>query len=135
MEFLRFILQASGLAILVVGPAGILGAWWFRTARPPTWAKFTIVSVVVCTVAFWAVFLVSEHLLELQFRDIAPDGSWTPSDEAAWTAAERRVAETYFGDGGRNVFAVFVSVPLLLYSTVLWTVTRTLHAFARRRAV
>jgi hypothetical protein len=135
MELLRHTLQVSALAILVVGPACILGLWWFRTAFPPSLAKFTVTSVAGCAVAFWALFLLSDHILELQFRDIVPDGSWTPADEAAWTDAEQRVVAAHFGDGGRNVFALFVPVPLLLYSTVLWVITRALHAATRRRAV
>jgi hypothetical protein len=97
--------------------------------------KFALVSVACCTVGFWALFILSEHILELQFRNIVPDGSWTPTDEAAWTDSERRVVAAYFGDGGRNIFALFVPLPLLLISAVLWAITRALYAVARRRAV
>ena len=135
MELLRDTLQVSALAILGAGPACILGVWWFRTARPPALAKFIVASVAGCTIAFWALFLLSERILELQFRNIVPDGSWTPTDEAGWVDSERRVVAAYFGDGGRNVFALFVSMPLLLYSTALWAIARALYVATRRRAV
>lgn len=132
MELLRDTLQVGALGILVAGPACILGLWWFRMASPPTFAKFIVMSVAICSVAFWIVFLLAEAILALQFHAIVPDGSWTPTDEARWTDSERRVVGTYFGDGGRNVFALFVSIPLLLYSTALWVITRGLLLASRR---
>jgi hypothetical protein len=132
MELVRDILQVAALGILVAGPACILGVSWFRMASPPTFAKFIVMAVAICSVAFWIAFLLAEAILELQFHAIAPDGSWTPTDEAGWTDSERRVVATYFGDGGRNVFALFVAIPLVLYSTALWVITRGFQLAMRR---
>jgi len=135
MEIMQYIAGLMTQAILAAGPPFILGLWWFRTARPPGFAKFIVVSVASCAVAFWALFLLADHILELQFREVVPGDSWTPADETAWTDSQRRVVAAYFGDGGRNVFALFVPLPLLLYSTVLWAITRALHLAIRRRAI
>ncbi len=41
----------------------------------------------------------------------------------------------YFGDGGRNFFVLLVTVPLLLYSSLLWRFSRALNLVTERRAV
>jgi hypothetical protein len=135
MDVLRHALQVSALAILLVGPAFVLAFWWLRAPRIPTVAKYTATSVMGCTALFWMLFLLADYILELQFHDIVPDGSWTEADENAWTPSQRRIVEAHFGDGGRNIFALFAPILFLLYSVGLWAVARILCVAVRRRSV
>jgi hypothetical protein len=46
-------------------------------------------------------------------QQIAPldrngDGFWTSDEESTWTKEDRRNMDSYFGDGGRNVFAAII---------------------------
>jgi hypothetical protein len=63
-------------------------------------------------------------MLEARFYDIAPGGSWSSADELSWSAEERRVVDSYFGDGGRNVFALFVPLLIAIYSSAVWWLAR-----------
>ena len=50
------------------------------------------------------------------------DGFWSPEDEATWTEQDRKNMDTFFGDGGRNVFAVFIfPIISLLFSFSVMT--------------
>lgn len=136
MELLRDLLTRGALAALFFGPPCVLGVWWFRTARPPGFVPFVVTSVLVSAAVFWTAFPFAEQILELQFQRVVPDQFWTEADEAAWTPSDRQVVAAYFGDGGRSVFALFVPLPLLLYSIALWGMARALntHGSLRRRA-
>lgn len=58
-------------------------------------------------------------------QQIAPldrdgDGFWSDAEKATWTEQDHRHMAAYIGDGGRNVFALWVApVWALLYSTVV----------------
>lgn len=73
-------------------------------------------------------------------RQIAPldrngDGLWTPDEEVTWTKEDRRLLSTYHGDGGRNVFAVFVWPALsVAYSIAVAAMYWLALAVKRRRA-
>src|SRR2546422_2657253 len=127
MDLLQHALRVTSLAILIAGPACLLATWYFRTTRVPTIGKYVLASVALCTVAFWLVFLFADYILERQFHEIVPSGEWTPSDELTWTDSQRRVVEAYFGDGGRNVFALFAPLLLSLYSVALWAIARVVR--------
>lgn len=132
MQSLRFAIGIAALMVLSVGPIALLALWRLRASRLPSLTKYTLVSMVGVTACFWMLFMLSEYILELQFRAIVPLGEWTLAQEALWTPAQHRVVEAYFGDGGRNVFALFAPSLLLPYSFVVWLVARSLDADRRR---
>jgi hypothetical protein len=135
MEALQTTLWIVALAILSAGPVLTLAFLWSRSAQLPGVLKYTVVSVVACSVAFWLVFFAWDYILELRFHQIVPDGSWTHAEEVRWSEAERRVVDSYFGDGGRNVAALFVPLPLVAYSLVVWLIAWFTGRAARDRAV
>lgn len=48
------------------------------------------------------------------------DGFWTNDERATWTDQDRKNMEVYFGDGGRNVFALMIfSVFSIVYSLLI----------------
>jgi hypothetical protein len=134
VDALRFWLQIGALAIIAAGPPSILTFWYLRIARLPTFVAYAAVSAIACGGVYWLLFYLAEYVLELQFREIVPGGEWTDADALAWTVSERRVVDTYFGDGGRNVFALVVPFLLLAYSMLLWILARGFYAAFRRRA-
>ena len=113
---------ASGiaLAVLAFGPPLVLAAWCLRSRRLPRFIFYVPTSIVICTIAFAVAFLAADRALETRFHEIAPGGSWTAADEAAWSPEEQQVKRAYFGDGGRNVFALFTPIILFVYSLGVW---------------
>jgi hypothetical protein len=120
------------VAILAAGPVLTLVLLRSRGAALRGILKYTVVSVVACSVAFWLAFFAWDYVLELRFRQIVPDGSWTPAEEAEWSEAERRIVDPYFGDGGRNVAALLIPMPLVVYSSLVWLIAWFISA-ARER--
>lgn len=62
------------------------------------------------------------------------DGFWTPDEEATWTKEDRRNMDSYFGDGGRNVFAAIIFPTFsAAYSLAVVTVYWLFMAVKQRR--
>jgi hypothetical protein len=135
MEALQIALWFVGVAILAAGPVLTLVLLRSRGTALPGILKYTVVSVVACSLAFWLSFFAWDYVLELRFRQIVPNGSWTPAEEATWSEAERQIVDQYFGDGGRNVAALFIPMPLVVYSSLVWLIARFISSAARERAV
>lgn len=72
-------------------------------------------------------------------QQIAPldrngDGFWTLDEEATWTKEDRRNMDSYFGDGGRNVFAAIIFPAFsATYSLAVVTIYWLFMAVIQRR--
>ena len=117
----------SKLAVLALGPPVVLAIWRVRAGRIPGFFVFVLASVVICTLLFAVLFGVGEHALERRFLEVAPGGSWSAADEASWTPEEQRIVRSYFGDGGRNVFALFSPAVFAVSSAAAWAAAGTLR--------
>lgn len=95
-----------------------------------------ISSVIMSTITIAQVVIYNWNLEQ----KIAPldrngDGFWTPDEEATWTEQDHKNMRAYIGDGGRNVFAVFVfPIFSLLYSFLVVTVYWGVVAINRKIA-
>jgi len=118
-DSVRLVLLLSGLAVLVAGPPLLFLARLIYIRAAPSALSFVLASTAICTVLYWAVFVLSDQLLEKQFLDLTGGGNWTPEDEALWSEAEHQVVAAYFGDGGRNVFALLIPAVFAAYSALL----------------
>jgi hypothetical protein len=101
--------------------------------------KGFILAVVISTVLMSIVVIIQwlgyDWLLEQKITplDRNGDGLWAPDEEATWTKEDRRNIDFYFGDGGRNVFAVFVFPALsAVYSLAIATFYWLVMAFKKR---
>ena len=54
---------------------------------------------------------------KLDLLDINGDGTWSNKEMESWTEEDHNNLKRYYGDGGRNVFAVFIfPIFALVYS-------------------
>jgi hypothetical protein len=134
MTLLRQIAQLGALIVLLAGPILILLKWGPGSSRISGFLKYVVGSVIACTAVYWLLFYAADSILDVQFRKVVPNGEWTDADELAWTDADRRVVAAHFGDGARNVFALFAPVLLLANSIFSWVIVRGFRRSRDHRA-
>lgn len=124
IELARTVASLLMIGAIFAGPPALLLFWTRRAANYPRLVPFLLGATCALTALVWPSFAASEWLLELQFLEVVPGGSWTEADEARWSVDERRIVRAYFGDGGRNVLALFAPPLLALYSALSWLLLR-----------
>lgn len=134
MDTFRHGLQLAALVVLMIGPLLILSLRGPKDSRWPGLLKYLVGSVAVCTAAYWLLHFSAGYILDTQFREVVPSGEWTYSDELRWTDAERRVVAAHFGDGGRNVLALFAPIILLANACVVWVAQQGFRGLRNRLA-
>jgi|JI10StandDraft_1071094.scaffolds.fasta_scaffold189916_4 hypothetical protein len=132
VQSIRTALQFLAIATVVFGPPLSLLFWWRKEKRVPGPTLYVCATGAICIAIFWPAFLGADAILGMQFREIVPNGEWTPSDEAKWTVEQKSIVSAYFGDGGRNVFSVVAPYLILAYAIFLWVVAKAAEAVARR---
>jgi hypothetical protein len=130
---LRVLLMMAGLAVLAVGPVAIFTLKHLLWRRATGFLSFLLVAVVVCSAAYWVLFSAAEYVLYQQFQSVVPEGEWSPTDEASWTDSQRRVVDSYFGDGGRNVLALLAPLLLAANAMAVWALSLLVNAVFPRR--
>lgn len=134
LETLQNAAWASAFGTVLLGPPAILLLWSKRTGSLPRFLAFVACASLAVALLFWAQFWFYDLVIEWRFEELVPGGSWTSYDEATWSEADRRVYNAYFGDGGRNVFALFAPIPILIYVSMTWLVGRGISELIDRHA-
>ncbi|WP_438463450.1 hypothetical protein [Marinomonas sp. PE14-40] len=88
---------------------------------------FSTLIMSVIGIALWFGYSIYLEIL-ISPLDRNGDGLWTPEEETTWTEQDRKNMDTFFGDGGRNIFAVFIFPILsLLFSFSIMTLYWLMH--------
>ena len=100
-----------------------------RSIRFRAWLTSFVISWGIMAVTVFALWLGYDLYLsyKMGLLDIDGDGIWSNQEMESWTEEDHNIMKRYYGDGGRNVFAVFI-FPIfslaysLLVTVVYWLV-------------
>ena len=105
-----------------------------KSVRFKAWLVAFIISWVVMAITVFALWLGYDLYLsyKLELLDIDGDGSWSNKEMETWTEEDHNTMKRYFGDGGRNVFAVFIFpifslVYSLLVTAMYWLIANKIR--------
>ncbi|ELP5730762.1 hypothetical protein ABMX92_18250 [Vibrio vulnificus] len=95
-----------------------------RSIRFKAWLTSFIVSWGFMVLAVFVLWLGYDLYIsyKMGLLDIDGDGMWSNQEMESWTEDDHNTMKRHFGDGGRNVFALFIFPILSLLYSLLVTV-------------